>query len=131
MIALLFLATCFLAYSNGANDNFKGVALLGWSRPPVIVPDLLGHVTSLLAPSCNIFFAQALLKKFPVKGCGPNRLSLRVFSVVGRNRAGLTVIVATLTGFGFHDARIDRRHYRSGLAAVGTEVNFQSWARAS
>jgi len=29
VIALaLFLATCFLAYSNGANDNFKGVASL-------------------------------------------------------------------------------------------------------
>ena len=28
MIAFLFLATCFLAYSNGANDNFKGVASL-------------------------------------------------------------------------------------------------------
>ena len=29
---LLFLATCFLAYSNGANDNFKGVASLFGSR---------------------------------------------------------------------------------------------------
>ena len=28
IFALLFLATCFLAYSNGANDNFKGVASL-------------------------------------------------------------------------------------------------------
>jgi PiT family inorganic phosphate transporter len=25
---LLFAATCFLAYANGANDNFKGVASL-------------------------------------------------------------------------------------------------------
>ncbi len=32
MIALLFLAACFLAYSNGANDNFKGVASLFGSR---------------------------------------------------------------------------------------------------
>ena len=31
-LALLFLATCFLAYSNGANDNFKGVASLFGSR---------------------------------------------------------------------------------------------------
>ena len=28
MIALLFLAACFLAFTNGANDNFKGVASL-------------------------------------------------------------------------------------------------------
>ena len=32
MIPFLFLATCFLAYSNGANDNFKGVASLFGSR---------------------------------------------------------------------------------------------------
>ena len=28
----LFIAVCFLAYSNGANDNFKGVASLYGSR---------------------------------------------------------------------------------------------------
>jgi PiT family inorganic phosphate transporter len=27
-LTVLFLATVFLAYSNGANDNFKGVATL-------------------------------------------------------------------------------------------------------
>ena len=27
-LIVLFLATLFLAYSNGANDNFKGVATL-------------------------------------------------------------------------------------------------------
>ncbi len=31
--ALLFLTTLFVAYANGANDNFKGVAvLLGTDR---------------------------------------------------------------------------------------------------
>lgn len=28
LLLLLFIAACFLAYSNGANDNFKGVATL-------------------------------------------------------------------------------------------------------
>ena len=28
LIAFIILAVCFLAYSNGANDNFKGVASL-------------------------------------------------------------------------------------------------------
>src|SRR5437016_1836736 len=32
IFVLLFFATCFLAYSNGANDNFKGVASLFGSR---------------------------------------------------------------------------------------------------
>jgi len=29
---VIILAVCFLAYSNGANDNFKGVASLFGSR---------------------------------------------------------------------------------------------------
>ena len=29
---LIFIATLFLAYANGANDNFKGVATLFGSR---------------------------------------------------------------------------------------------------
>ena len=28
IVIILFVAACFLAYSNGANDNFKGVATL-------------------------------------------------------------------------------------------------------
>ncbi|MGH8507594.1 MAG: inorganic phosphate transporter, partial [Gammaproteobacteria bacterium] len=32
MNLLLLLAVCFLAYSNGANDNFKGVASLFGSK---------------------------------------------------------------------------------------------------
>jgi len=32
MIILLFLVALFLAYSNGANHNFKGVAILFGSK---------------------------------------------------------------------------------------------------
>ena len=32
MTTVLLLAVCFLAYSNGANDNFKGVASLFGSK---------------------------------------------------------------------------------------------------
>jgi inorganic phosphate transporter, PiT family len=28
IVVILFITTCFLAYANGANDNFKGVATL-------------------------------------------------------------------------------------------------------
>jgi phosphate/sulfate permease len=38
--ALLFFATCFLAYSNGANDNFKGVASLFGSRRSVAAHEM-------------------------------------------------------------------------------------------
>lgn len=32
MLAIIVLAACFLAYSNGANDNMKGAATLIGSR---------------------------------------------------------------------------------------------------
>lgn len=32
LATLIFLAACFVAYANGANDNFKGVASLFGSR---------------------------------------------------------------------------------------------------
>ncbi|MCZ6820702.1 MAG: inorganic phosphate transporter, partial [Calditrichaeota bacterium] len=32
LVILLFIAALFLAYSNGANDNFKGVATLFGSK---------------------------------------------------------------------------------------------------
>ena len=32
LVVFLFIAVVFLAYSNGANDNFKGVASLFGSR---------------------------------------------------------------------------------------------------
>jgi PiT family inorganic phosphate transporter len=32
MLLILFVATCFLAYFNGANDKFKGVASLFGSK---------------------------------------------------------------------------------------------------
>jgi phosphate/sulfate permease len=34
-IILILLATFFLAYANGANDNFKGVATLFGSGNPI------------------------------------------------------------------------------------------------
>jgi inorganic phosphate transporter, PiT family len=32
LTAFIFLAVCFVAYANGANDSFKGVASLFGSR---------------------------------------------------------------------------------------------------
>jgi len=55
-LTLIFLAVCFLAYSNGANDNFKGVASLFGSRTCGyrLVPHCSpGSSTWLCRTSCN------------------------------------------------------------------------------
>ena len=55
IFVLLFLAACFLAFSNGANDNFKGVATLFGSKTTgyknainwATVTTLAGSVTAI------------------------------------------------------------------------------------
>ncbi|HXI50008.1 MAG TPA: inorganic phosphate transporter, partial [Candidatus Saccharimonadales bacterium] len=101
MIILLFLAICFLAYSNGANDNFKGVASLFGSRTTNYRTALSwATVTTGAGSLAAIFLAQALLKKFSGKGLVPDALTTQPqFLLAVALGAGGTVILATLLGF--------------------------------
>ena len=73
--ALIFLAVCFLAYSNGANDNFKGVASLFGSRTCGYRTAISWATVATFAGSVAAFFlAQTLLKKFSGKGLVPDAL---------------------------------------------------------
>ena len=77
MTMLLFLAVCFLAYSNGANDNFKGVASLFGSKTTGYRTAIAWATVSTFAGSvAAIFLAESLLKKFSGKGLVPDSLSL-------------------------------------------------------
>lgn len=76
-LTVLFLATLFLAYSNGANDNFKGVATLFGSGTTsyksaitwaTTISTFAGSITSL-------FLAETLLKNFSGRGIVPNELA--------------------------------------------------------
>ena len=101
MIAFLFLATCFLAYSNGANDNFKGVASLFGSRTCSYKTAISwATITTGAGSIAAIFLAQALLKKFSGKGLVPDALTTQpAFLLAVALGAGATVILATLLGF--------------------------------
>ena len=56
ILALLFLATLFLAYSNGANDNFKGVAtLFGSGTTDYKRAIAWATITTLAGSLCSIF----------------------------------------------------------------------------
>ena len=101
LIVLLFLAVCFLAWSNGANDNFKGVATLyGSGTTGYRAAITWGTVWTLLGSICSIFLAQALLKSFSGKGLVPAELVGSVpFLFAVAVGAGATVLLATLFGF--------------------------------
>jgi PiT family inorganic phosphate transporter len=133
MLILLLLATCFLAYANGANDNFKGVASLFGSRTTSYRTAVAWATLTTFAGSiCSIFLAQSLLKKFSGKGLVPDAvIASNDFLLAIAIAAGATVILATVFGFpistthGLIGAMIG-----AGLTAVGPQVNFSALGKA-
>lgn len=124
---ILFIATCFLSYANGANDNFKGVATLfgsgttnyqraiGWAT-----------ITTFAGSICSIFLAERLLKNFTGKGLVPVEITASPeFLTAVAMGAGLTVLLTALRGL-----PISTTHslvgglVGSGFMAVGSDVNF-------
>jgi inorganic phosphate transporter, PiT family len=101
MHLLRFLAACFLSYSNGANDNIKGVAsLLGSGAASYRTAVGWATITTFAGSVCSILFAQALLKAFSGRGLVPDRIvGSQVFVPAVALGAGLTVIAATRLGF--------------------------------
>src|SRR5438034_2253689 len=97
-LALLFLATCFLAYSNGANDNFKGVASLFGSRTCSYRTAISWATVTTFAGSIrSIFLAQGLLKKFSATGIVRGYFaSSECLLLAGARGAGLTVVLSPL-----------------------------------
>lgn len=127
IFALLFLATCFLAYSNGANDNFKGVAsLLGSGTCSYRTAISWATVTTFVGSITSIFLAQTLLKKFSGKGIVPDQLvGSELFVLAVALGAGLTVIIATVTGLPISTTHaLTGAIIGCGLVSVGWAVNF-------
>src|SRR5438128_3096119 len=123
---LLFVATCFLAYSNGANDNFKGVASLFGSRTCTYRTAISwATITTFGGSIMSIFLAQALLKKFSAKGVVPDHFAgSEYFLLAVAIGAGLTVILATLTGFPISTTHaLTGAIIGCGLLALGSQVN--------
>lgn len=101
MNSLLPLAVCLLAYSNGANDNFKGVASLFGSRTTSYRTAIVWATVSTFAGSvAALFLAQALLHKFSGQGLVPDSLAgSEQFLLAVAAGAGATVLLAALAGF--------------------------------
>jgi PiT family inorganic phosphate transporter len=130
MIAFaLFLATCFLAYSNGANDNFKGVAsLFGCKATNYRTAINWATLTTFAGSITAIFLAQALLKKFSGKGLIPDAIvGSPQFLLAVAIGAALTVILATRFGFPISTTHsLMGAIIGGGLVAVGSAVNFSA-----
>ena len=97
----LLLAVSLVAFSNGGNDNFKGVATIYGSGSATYLPSITWATLWTLAGSvASLFLAGALLKNFSGKGLVPDSLTSDpsfLFAVaVG---AGSTVLLATRLGF--------------------------------
>jgi PiT family inorganic phosphate transporter len=131
-LLFLILATCFLAYSNGANDNFKGVAsLFGSGTTGYRRAIWWATATTFTGSIASMMLAQLLLTKFSGRGIVPDQVvGSESFLLAVALGAGLTVIVATLTGFPVSTTHaLTGAIVGAGLVAVGTGVNVQSLGR--
>ena len=127
IFVLLFVVVCFLAYSNGANDNFKGVATLFGSGTTNYSRAInWATLTTFLGSVTAIFLASSLVKNFSSKGLVPDALiQTPEFAVSIALGAGITVFLATKIGM-----PISTTHslvgglFGSGIMAVGRAFNF-------
>lgn len=117
-MSILFGLTAglFLAFSNGANDNFKGVAtLLGSKTTSYKVSLLWAAVTTFAGSLAAFFLAQKLMVNFSGKGLVPDHVAqMTSFAVSVALSATSTVFLATRLGF-----PISTTHALTG-ALVGT-----------
>src|ERR1700730_7322016 len=100
-VALLFLTTLFVAYSNGANDNFKGVAtLFGGNVVNYRTAIALATVATFAGAICSLMLAEHLVKAFSGQGMVPAAIAASPrFLIAVATGAGCTIILATFLGF--------------------------------
>ncbi|MBI1976531.1 MAG: inorganic phosphate transporter, partial [Candidatus Omnitrophica bacterium] len=131
MIEFLILAATFLiAYANGANDNFKGVATLFGSSTADYRKALNWATVTTFAGSITAFFlSQKLIHSFSGKGLVPDAVIAEpAFLLAVILGAGLTVLFASKTGM-----PISTTHSLVGalagaaLIATGTEGGLHFW----
>lgn len=101
LTAILIVAVCFVAWTNGANANFKGVAsLYGSGTTSRFTALVWGTVATFAGSMAALFLAQGLLQKFSGRGIVPDYLVMSPsFVSAVATGAALTSFLATRCGF--------------------------------
>jgi len=122
----LLLSTLFLAYANGANDNFKGVATLYGSYSVGYWPALiLGTAATFLGGLASLMMATGLIKMFSGAGVVPLEVAAApTFLAAISAAAALTVILATVLGLPVSTTHsLTGAILGAGLVFVGPHLN--------
>lgn len=128
-IVLILLATIFLAYANGANDNFKGVATLFGSGVSNYKRALWwATITTFLGSLTAIFISAKLITAFSGKGLVPEQIAQDPYFLISVSLgAALTVFIATLTGIPISTTHsLIGALLGVGLLSVGGQINFHT-----
>ena len=130
---LLIATALFVAFSNGANDNFKGFATV-WGSDTLTYRHALtlATIATVAGSVASLMLAESLAQHFSGKGLVPDAVSsapLFIMSVA--TGAAVTVFLATRTGF-----PVSTTHaligglVGAGLAQSGGAVHFDELASA-
>jgi inorganic phosphate transporter, PiT family len=97
---LLILVAVLLAYANGANDNFKGVATLyGSGVLRYRTANWLSTAATLVGAVAAALLAEQLAKAFSGRGLVPEAVAAQpIFAIAVALAAGMTVLIATRIG---------------------------------
>jgi len=128
ILLLLFISACFLAYSNGANDNFKGVATLFGSGTTNFKKAInWATITTFSGSIAAIFLANELVKNFSGKGLVPDDLiAVPIFAISIALGAAITVFIATKIGMPISTTHsLVGALFGAGVMAVGSQFNFE------
>ena len=124
-VGLLFAAV-FLAYANGSNDNFKGVATLyGSGAASYRVALLLATAATFAGCLTSVYLAGALIKAFSGKGLVPDAVaSSQGFLLAVAAGAATTVILATRIGMPISTTHaLTGALTGAGVVAAGRDVH--------
>lgn len=130
--ALALIFGLFLAYANGSNDNFKGVATLFGSGTASYRGALTwATVTTFAGSLAAVTLAGGLVIAFSGKGLVPDTvIGAPAFALGVASAAGITVILATYLGLPISTTHaLTGALVGAGFAAVMADLNFnQLWA---
>lgn len=99
LVVLLIVCVLFLAWANGANDNFKGVATLYGSSTTTFRSALVWATGATLAGSMvSVIFASKLVSAFRGKGLVPDQFLGIELLVAVAGAGAVTILLATWLG---------------------------------